>query len=213
MKSPQTTYHATYPGYISSQSGPKSSNELLTKIQTQLIAKGTPPAMNKACHAPTPRAAQNLFARILRGELEQWRVWESESHVAFLTPYGNVPGKTVLVPRQHLDSDILALPEDVFGELMGAVWDVMSVIRDSELGVQKVGMIFEGMEVDWAHVKLVPILEGDGEGRGDCCVGEQGFTERYTGEVCSLPGPVVGLEELEERLREFIDVAEGLERA
>lgn len=29
---------------------------------------------------------QNLFARIVRGELEQWRIWEDENRAAFLTP-------------------------------------------------------------------------------------------------------------------------------
>jgi hypothetical protein len=37
----------------------------------------------------------NLFARIVRGELPQWRVWEDDQHVAFLTPYANTPGFTV----------------------------------------------------------------------------------------------------------------------
>ena len=34
----------------------------------------------------------NLFARIVRGELPQRRVWESGQHVAFLTPFANTPG-------------------------------------------------------------------------------------------------------------------------
>uniref|UniRef100_A0A8C9XWC6 HIT domain-containing protein n=1 Tax=Sander lucioperca TaxID=283035 RepID=A0A8C9XWC6_SANLU len=46
----------------------------------------------------------NLFSRIVRGEQQQWRVWEDNEHVAFLTPYPNSPGLTVVVPRKHLSN-------------------------------------------------------------------------------------------------------------
>ena len=36
----------------------------------------------------------NLFARIVRGELPQRRIWESKHHVAFLTPFPNTTGMT-----------------------------------------------------------------------------------------------------------------------
>lgn len=56
------------------------------------------------------------------------------------------------------------------------------------LGVGRCGMVFEGLEVDYAHVKLVPVY-GDGEDDG----GEREvFREVYPGYVSSLPGPEVG---------------------
>ncbi|KAK4920946.1 hypothetical protein LTR66_016700, partial [Elasticomyces elasticus] len=37
-------------------------------------------------------SAENLFARLVRGEIEQWGFWEDSEHIAILTPFGNTPG-------------------------------------------------------------------------------------------------------------------------
>jgi diadenosine tetraphosphate (Ap4A) HIT family hydrolase len=156
--------------------------------------------MDLTCHADS-KTTNNLFAKIIRGELEQWRVWESDSHIAFLTPFGNTYGKTVLVPRKHLDSDILSVPDKDFSELVGSVWDAIQVIVWSDLGAERVGLIFEGMEVDWAHAKLIPIRADDGREAP-----EQPFTEIYHGSVSSQPGPVADIEDLRRLLPKFSSV-------
>jgi diadenosine tetraphosphate (Ap4A) HIT family hydrolase len=193
-------YYTSYPGFISSLSGPKLSNEALCKAQTE-ITKGRFPAMDPTCIADS-RTSENLFAKIIRGELEQWRLWESDSHVAFLTPFGNTYGKTVLVPRKHLDSDILSLPDDDYGDLAGAVWEMMEIIIGSRLEVDRVGLIFEGMEVNWAHAKLIPICGDDGRQPS-----EQPFTEKYIGSVSSQPGPVANVEDLKDVMSKFLSIA------
>jgi len=197
---PQLEYYDSYPGFLSSRSGPKSSDDVLNKAQKD-ITQGKPVAMDLTCHADS-RTTENLFAKIIRGELEQWRVWESDTHVAFLTPFGNTYGKTVLVPRKHLDSDILSLPEEDFSNLAGSVWDAIQLIVRSDLGAERVGLIFEGMEVDWAHAKLFPIRADDGREPP-----EQPFMETYCGSVSSQPGPVANIEELRRLLPKFSSVA------
>lgn len=157
--------------------------------------------MDHTCF-PSPETSQNLFAKIIRGELEQWRVWESESHVAFLTPFGNCPGKTVLIPRKHVDSDILGTPIEDFTSLAGATWDVVTVLMRSRLEPDRVGLIFEGMEVDWAHAKLIPVCGDTGESTS-----EQPFVEKYTGAVSSQPGPAVAIEELEDMRQRFLSAS------
>lgn len=197
---PQLEYYDSYPSYISSRSGPKLSNELLIQAQKD-ITSGKPVAMDLTCHADS-KTINNLFAKIIRGELEQWRVWECDSHIAFLTPFGNTYGKTVLVPRKHLDSDILSLLDQDFSNLAGSVWDAIQLIVRSDLGAERVGLIFEGMEVDWAHAKLIPILTDDGREPP-----EQPFTETYLGSVSSQPGPVADIEDLRRLLPNFSSVA------
>jgi diadenosine tetraphosphate (Ap4A) HIT family hydrolase len=200
VNDPVLHYWTEYPGFVSSKSGPKLSNEALCKAQTD-ITLGKPPAMDLTCIADS-RTANNLFAKIIRGELEQWRLWETDSYIAFLTPFGNTYGKTVLIPRKHLDSDILSLPDNDFSDLVGAVWDMIQVIMASDLKVDRVGLIFEGMEIDWAHAKLIPILGDDGRQPT-----EQPFTEKYGGSVSSQPGPLVSKEDLQEMLLKFQSVA------
>jgi beta-aspartyl-peptidase (threonine type) len=193
-------YWTEYPGFVSSKSGPKLSNEALCQAQTD-ITQGKPPAMDLTCIADS-KSSDNLFAKLIRGELEQWRLWETDSHIAFLTPFGNTYGKTVLIPRKHLDSDILSLPDKDFSDLVGAVWDMIQVIMASDLGADRVGLIFEGMEIDWAHAKLIPIRGDDGRQST-----EQPFVERYRGSVSSQPGPLACKEDLQEVLLKFQSVA------
>jgi diadenosine tetraphosphate (Ap4A) HIT family hydrolase len=197
---PQLEYYDSYPGFLSSRSGPKSSNDILDKAQKE-ITRGKPPGMDLTCLADS-KTTENLFAKIIRGELEQWRVWESDSHIAFLTPFGNTYGKTVLVPRKHTDSDILSLPDANFCDLASSVWDAIQMIVASDLRADRVGLIFEGMEVDWAHAKLIPICADDGREAP-----EQPFVEVYGGSVSSQPGPVANIEDIQRLLPKFLPVA------
>ncbi|KAI3060597.1 hypothetical protein CBS147352_62 [Aspergillus niger] len=190
ITSPETTFNdpqsSSHPqSYITSKSGPRMPSAHLTHI-ADIITTHTPSTPNYTFHGPS--SDTNLFANIIRGtEHPQWRIWEDESRVAFLTPYPNTPGFTVLVPRTHLGSDIFALGEEDFEGLMGEAWTVGRVLMEA-LGVGRCGMVFEGLEVDYAHVKLVPVY-GDGEDDG----GEREvFREVYPGYVSSLPGPEVG---------------------
>jgi beta-aspartyl-peptidase (threonine type) len=197
---PQLEYYDSYPGFLSSRSGPKSSNDILDKAQKE-ITQGKPLGMDLTCLADS-KTTENLFAKIIRGELEQWRVWESDSHIAFLTPFGNTYGKTVLVPRKHTDSDILSLPDANFCDLASSVWDAIQMIVASDLRADRVGLIFEGMEVDWAHAKLIPICADDGREAP-----EQPFVEVYGGSVSSQPGPVDNIEDIQRLLPKFLPVA------
>ena len=197
---PQLEYYGSYPGFLSSRSGPKSSDGVLNKAQ-KAITQGKIPAMDLTCLVDS-KTSDNLFAKVIRGELEQWRLWESDSHIAFLTPFGNTYGKTVLVPRKHLDSDILSLPEADYSDLVSSVWDAIQMIMSSDLGADRVGLIFEGMEVDWAHAKLIPICADDGRKPP-----EQPFTETYGGSVSSQPGPVANNDDLRRLLPRFSSVA------
>ena len=101
---------------------------------------------------------QNLFARIVRGDAPQWRVWEDRTHVAFLTPFGNTPGFTLLVPRAHLPSDIFSISQEEYDALIAAARTV-ALHLVAAFDVERYGMFFEGFETDYAHVKLVPIHE------------------------------------------------------
>ncbi|KAB2572114.1 putative HIT-like protein [Lasiodiplodia theobromae] len=152
--------------------------------------------------------ANSIFAKIIRGELEQWRLWESASHVAFLTPFGNTPGFTVLVPRKPLGSDILAMAEPDLRELATAIWDVSHLLQSSPaLGASRVGLIFEGMEIDYAHAKLIPILD-KGVGNPEQHIPEATYTGVYTGSISSRPGPPADLDVLQELQVRLLRAAE-----
>ena len=191
---PELEYNATYPGYISSKAGPEMSRERLNGIR-DIITSSEQPAMSLKYLGGEDQGKDNIFAKIVRGEVPQWRVWESASHIAFLTPWGNAPGFTVLVPRKYLSSDVLSLDNEDLSDLAGAVWEASKRIQQSALGVSRVGLIFEGMEIDYAHAKLIPILDKIEINTQHLC---EPFRATYAGFVTSKPGPVAPYEQLEE---------------
>uniref|UniRef100_A0A3P9KGG8 HIT domain-containing protein n=1 Tax=Oryzias latipes TaxID=8090 RepID=A0A3P9KGG8_ORYLA len=81
-------------------------------------------------------AHPGLFSRIVRGEEQHWRVWEDTDHVAFLTPFPNSPGFTVLVPRRPLTSDIFKLEKSHYEGLVLAAKKVAGLLEEG-LGTKK----------------------------------------------------------------------------
>ncbi|WEW54613.1 hypothetical protein PRK78_000033 [Emydomyces testavorans] len=185
-------FHETFPGYISSRNGPMLSPEKLGDICAKIQAVS---GLSKPFNYRFDGAADdaNLFARIVRGELQQWRVWEDEHHVAFLTPFANTPGFTVLVPREHLSSDIFSIKGESFSRLMTAARTVGTILKRA-FEIAQCGMIFEGFEIDYAHVKLIPIQQtglANGDLTDDSSIVEVApFHKTYQGYVSSLGGPL-----------------------
>nr|XP_061829973.1 uncharacterized protein si:ch211-256m1.8 [Nerophis lumbriciformis] len=189
----QEEFHSYHPGYCSSKSGPRWDDEALAKVQAD-IRKGLP-----TTNAPSnfeffgDLSDENLFSRIVKGEEKQWRVWEDSQHVAFLTPYPNTPGITVVVPRKPLPSDIMKLEEKDYKALILATYRVAQLLVEG-MRAQGVALIFEGFEIDYAHTKLIPLLPSP---EGPTIVRPQAeFFPKYPGYVSSLDGPPADLADL-----------------
>ncbi|XP_067229254.1 uncharacterized protein [Chanodichthys erythropterus] len=190
-------FQACDPGYVSSKSGPRWTESDLEAVKSRIRV-----------HLPTPKAAPNytflgdpsdsgLFPRIVRGEEKQWRVWEDDGHVAFLTPFPNTPGLTVLVPRKPLSSDIFRLEESDYRQLLMATRKV-SRLLEAGLGAWGVGLIFEGFEIDYAHAKLIPLVSSSDESEMSLTCPAPEFFDRYPGYVTSVSGPPATRESLQE---------------
>ena len=182
-------FDEVYPGYISSRNGPKMDGNRLYEIcsKIQKVSGVSEPFDYSFKGDPNDK---NLFARIVRGQLPQWRVWEDDHHVAFLTPFANTPGFTVVVPRKHLSSDIFSIKEKPYAKLVGAAHTVARILKIA-LGTRQCGMIFEGFEINYAHIKLIPIHQPDLQNTIDSSKPRvTSFHEKYQGYVSSLDGPV-----------------------
>ncbi|KAL9121333.1 MAG: hypothetical protein Q9187_002110 [Circinaria calcarea] len=197
-------YEATFPGYITSKSGPDMANAFLDEIRAKIstVTGIREPFNNHFDGEPTDH---NLFARLIRGELPEWRIWEDDTHVAFLTPFGNTPGFSVIVPRKHLSSDIFGLEDQDYADIVTAAYTVAQHLKTA-FGVKKCGLFFEGYEIDYAHVKLVPIHDQDQElhvGRSSTKTPKSApFHETYQGYLTSQPGPLASnLAEFSEQTR------------
>lgn len=179
-------YHMQDPGYCTSKSGPRWCESQLTELQAQIrAALPDPEAPANLSFLGEDPSHSGLFSRIVRGEEHHWRLWEDDTHVAFLTPFPNMPGLTVVVPRKPLPSDIFRLEEPDYKALLRATREVALLLQRG-LGASAVGLIFEGFEIDYAHAKLIPLSSsGAGSGRLEATP----FYSLYPGFVSSEEGP------------------------
>ncbi|XP_013384130.1 uncharacterized protein LOC106154348 [Lingula anatina] len=179
-------YNEEYPGYVSSKNGPRLSNQELDRIKKSITSLSALQNVNNVFHGES--SDNNLFARIVRNEEEHWRVWEDEDHIAFLTPFPNTPGFTVLAPRRHLSSDIFNLENEDYRKLVIAGYKVANLLKKS-LGALHCAMIFEGCEIDYAHVKLIPVFATDSTTSKTRKNSKAEYSKTYLGFVSSADGP------------------------
>lgn len=192
VTSNEKEFQETFQGYVSSRDGPAMDSERLAQIAATIRQEtGLEKPWNH--HFKGDHGDSNLFARLVRGELPQSRVWEDKEHVAFLTPFANTPGFTVLVPREHLTSDIFSIDDAEYAKLTDATYTLAGHLMKA-FGVHRCGMIFEGFEIDYAHVKLIPIHSREAHSQSL----EPGpmteiapYEEKYQGHVTSLNGPLL----------------------
>lgn len=101
-----------------------------------------------------------LFTRIFEGEIPSYEVARSEEFYAFLDINPVQPAHTLVIPRQETDY-IFDLEDDQLGRMMTFAKKVASQIQ-SVTGCCKVAVLVLGLEVNHAHIHLIPInSEGD----------------------------------------------------
>jgi histidine triad (HIT) family protein len=113
--------------------------------------------------AETAYDPQNIFAKILRGEIPSHRVYEDESVVAFMDVMPQGPGHTLVVPkapsRNLLDADPATL-----GALFTIVQKVALAVRRAfeadGVTILQFNEPASGQTVYHLHVHVIPRFEG-----------------------------------------------------
>lgn len=82
-----------------------------------------------------------IFDKIIRGEIESRVVWEDENHIAFLTPFPNTPGLTVLIPKKNIGDNVFKLTDSDYTDLLLAT-KKMANILEKALNVDRVALVF-----------------------------------------------------------------------
>jgi diadenosine tetraphosphate (Ap4A) HIT family hydrolase len=136
-----------------------------------------------------------IFDRIVSGDEPSYIVWENDSHLAFLTPFPNTPGQTIVIPRTNQGDYVFDLADDEYVDLMRATRTVADLLK-VKLGVYRVALVFEGTGIAYVHAKLYP-LHGDLAGQTDVWSDHTEFVEHYRGYLTSIEGPRMSDDELE----------------
>ncbi len=98
-----------------------------------------------------------LFCNIVAGTVPSHKVWESDTHLAFLSIFPNTEGVTVVIPKEHYGSYAFDMPDEALADLMSAVKKVAHILDEKLEDVGRTAMVFEGFGVDHVHAKLFPI--------------------------------------------------------
>jgi histidine triad (HIT) family protein len=111
---------------------------------------------------------QNIFARILRGELPCYSIYQDDEVLAFLDLFPQSRGHTLVIPRQVQARNILEIDPATLGRVMAVAQRLTRVLID-ELqpdGVQvaQFNGAAAGQTVFHLHVHLVPRFTGQSPG-------------------------------------------------
>lgn len=142
-----------------------------------------------------------VYDKILRGEIKSYKVWEDEKHLAFLTPYPNTPGFTLVIPKINPGNYVFSLKDDEYHELLGAAKTVARILEKA-LDIKRVALVFEGTGVPHVHAKLIP-LYGELANRTHVWSKDIEFTEEYHGHITTAEGPMMDsrrLAEIQEKI-------------
>jgi diadenosine tetraphosphate (Ap4A) HIT family hydrolase len=148
-----------------------------------------------------------IFCKIAKGEIPAVKIWEDDKFLAALDINPNTLGMTLVIPKQHYDSYVFDMPEDVYSENFLAAKKV-SKILETGLGVKRVALVMEGMGVNHAHLKLYP-LYGLEEKFKETWAKDKVFFENYQGYISTQLGPQADIAELK-KLAEVIRKKNGL---
>ncbi|MGI5825795.1 MAG: HIT family protein [Patescibacteria group bacterium] len=95
---------------------------------------------------------EDIFCKIVKGEIPAYKVWEDENFLAFLDIEPKSQGHTLVVPKEHYRW-VWDVPN--FGEYFEKVRVVERKIEKA-LKPEFVEMKVFGMDVPHAHVQLIP---------------------------------------------------------
>lgn len=127
-----------------------------------------------------------IFSRIIRGDIPAYRIAENEEFFAFLDINPVQKGHTLVVPKREIDY-YFDLSAEELGRMQAFSQLVAQAIQKYTSCV-KVGVAVIGLEVNHAHLHLVPLMEN----------GDMDFTKKQS------PTPEE-LQSTAEGIRAFID--------
>ena len=101
-----------------------------------------------------------IFCKISKGEIPCAKIWEDDNFIAFLDINPVTEGMTLVIPKEHCDSYVFNNKDKTVKSLIEATKKVAQLLKNY-LGVERVALIFEGIEINHLHAKLLPLKAGE----------------------------------------------------
>lgn len=137
---------------------------------------------------------QTLFDKIVSGDIPAYKVWEDNNFLAFLTPFANTPGFTVVVPKVNPGDNYLEVDAQVYSETLLAARKVAQLLKKA-FQVNRVGLVIEGEGVPHLHAKLIPMH--DQQDQPGAYASHTEFYDVYPGYLTTIEGPKMSEHELQ----------------
>ena len=106
---------------------------------------------------------QNIFAKILRGEIPCFKVYETSGTLAFLDIMPRSPGHTLVIPKAPARG-ILDIAEDDLAEVVRSAKRVaiaaMKAFAADGIIIQQFSEPASGQVVFHLHMHVMPVMEG-----------------------------------------------------
>jgi len=110
-----------------------------------------------------PYDNDNIFAKILRGEMPAFTVYETDHCLAFLDVMPQSDGHTLVLPKQPVEN-LFDIEDEAAGHLLVAVRTVARAIRDAfspdGIRLMQLNGAAAGQTVPHLHMHIVPCYAG-----------------------------------------------------
>lgn len=144
-----------------------------------------------------------IFCKIAKREIPPMgngTFYENEKFMAFLSPFPNTKGFSIIMPKSHHEGNVLQMPNKDLQEFIIEAKKAAKIIENYFEDVGRVGLIMEGTGVDHAHIKLFPMHKTKHMKDGIFKQYQSNvniFFEKYEGYISSHDGPKADEKEIE----------------
>ena len=142
-----------------------------------------------------------IFCKIVAGEIPSVKIWEDQDFFAILDIFPNCKAQTLVIPKQHFDSDVFTMDNEYYTQYLLAVKKVVSLLK-MWLWLQRIAIVMEWMGVNHAHFKLYP-MHGVGSERKEYLWWKEVLFEQYPWYITTEVGPKADMDELQKIAQEI----------
>lgn len=144
-----------------------------------------------------------IFCEIASGKMSPFgngKIYEDKKYMAWLSPFPNTEGFTVVIPKKHYGSDVLQMPDKELSQFLLISKKISKKIIEVFNDVGRVGLIMEGTGIDHAHIKLIPMHGTAHMKKGiwkQYLSNNSEYFKKYEGYIASNDGPKADFKKLE----------------